>query len=176
MKFQSKCSICGQNLTDASGNWDISHYDHGIWHYEPKRISVCASCEDEAWDYLITLAKYKNDVDYRKIAEGNIKILKRHQTLVLDEIYRSLKKEQYVMDALAYITDDFDYKKELDEYTQEQRFLADAIAERLVYDGEYDSGLSLWNNIKKIYDEISTADTDPEDINSYSLSTEESIM
>ena len=162
----TKCAVCGQTLTDASGRWSISHSDHGIWRYDPKRIWVCASCEEDSWEYLQTLCNYKrapkNGVDYRKIAEGNLKILKRNQFNMLDELYHALRKEHVLMDALAFITDDYEYKKKLEEYPEKEVELADAIAERYVYDRDYDCNLSYWDNIKSLYDEITTADCEPD--------------
>lgn len=99
--------------------------------------------------------------DYRKVAEGTVRALRFSQPLVIDEIYHVLRKEHILMDALAYITDDYEYKKLLVDYTDAQTELADAIAERLVYEGDYDRNLSYWENIKNLYDEITSSDTEP---------------
>ncbi len=59
MRFDTKCAICGQKLTDASGHWSISHTDHGINHNVGVRMRVCASCNEETLKLISELRDKK---------------------------------------------------------------------------------------------------------------------
>ena len=100
--------------------------------------------------------------DLRKIAEDMVEAIKTSQPLFVNEIYKAIRKDIIRDDALAFITNDYEYKKLLDDFKEEEVELADAIAERLVYDKEFDCNLSYWENISKIQDEVTTADIEPD--------------
>ena len=100
--------------------------------------------------------------DYKKMAQECIDKATKVSPFVVEEIYKILRKEHVEKDALAYITDDYDYKKSIEDYSDEEVELADAIAERYVYEGDYDCNLTYWGNIKNLYDDITTSDVDPE--------------
>ena len=87
--------------------------------------------------------------------------LKTEQPGMIEELYCALRKEYIKKDALAYIGDDAGiFAKTEDDYTEEQIELADAIAERYAYEGDYDCTLSYWQNIENLYDDITTSDMD----------------
>ncbi len=98
----------------------------------------------------------------REIAEEAVEVLRLMNPTVLGDIKSVLKKESFVIDALAFMTNDYDYKKSLSEYSEEEKDLADAIAERLVYGGEFDTNITYWDNFSNIYNEITSADCEPD--------------
>ncbi len=101
-------------------------------------------------------------MDYRLKAESLIERQRKSNPLLIEEIYKALRKEHIKEDALSYITDNHTSPKPVKEYSEEQNDVADAIAERLVYQGDMDENLTCWDNISNQYDQITTADTDPE--------------
>ena len=44
--MRTHCTICGQEITDASGHWVIAFHDKGIFHNPIERIWCCSYCKD----------------------------------------------------------------------------------------------------------------------------------
>ncbi len=89
--------------------------------------------------------------------------LRKDQPGMVEALYCALRKEYVKHDALAYIGDDAGtFAKEESDYSEDEIELADAIAERYAYEGDYDCTLPYWTNIKNLYEEITTSDIDPD--------------
>ncbi len=96
--------------------------------------------------------------DYRQRAETLVKAFTELDERLAEEMYKAMRKDVLKRNALPFIAD----SPEQEVFSEEQLTLADAIAERLVYDGEYDWTISEWNNILNHLDEITTADMEPD--------------
>lgn len=55
-RYASRCEICGQELTDASGNRLAVLIDHGINKSPQMRIKMCAYCSSRIMDYIYKIA------------------------------------------------------------------------------------------------------------------------
>lgn len=96
--------------------------------------------------------------DYRQRGETLVKVLGEVDARLAEEMYKVMRKEVLKKNALRLFADEPDQVI----FSNEQLDVADAIAERLVYDGEYDWTISEWNNILNLHDEVTTADMEPD--------------
>lgn len=71
-----------------------------------------------------------------------------------DELYRALWKEHVVEDVRGRLDEmDIDGVSDLDE--EDYELFIDSVANKYVYDGDYDCNISYWDNIDNLIDEES---------------------
>lgn len=51
--IQRKCYVCGQRITDATGEWHMTLADYGIFtDYTAKSMVLCGSCKEMVTDFM----------------------------------------------------------------------------------------------------------------------------
>lgn len=55
------CTICGQKLTDASGNWFIHARDCGISHRPDVKFRCCSWCVEGVREAIETLSEERTE-------------------------------------------------------------------------------------------------------------------
>lgn len=61
--IQRKCYVCGQRITDATGEWHMTIADYGIFtDYTATSLVLCGSCKEMVTDYMHKLMNGKRKV------------------------------------------------------------------------------------------------------------------
>ncbi len=120
-------------------------------------VEVEASSKEEALDKV--REQYKNEeivLDAEDFCEVNIRIPDNVEYLIssltdseIEVVYRHRLFQHTKADVLSRIEE---YHTEMSEENADS--IAEAVAERWVKDGDYDCGLSYWDNIDNLVEEV----------------------
>lgn len=58
---RGNCGICGQKLTDASGEWTVLATPHCINEWRKERLKCCSYCKSKIDDFIMKMMKKPED-------------------------------------------------------------------------------------------------------------------